>query len=111
MILRQNAVADQRDRRAQGKLSIELDGKGVHRDRPDDVPWFAAHPDLGARHVAPEAVRVPHGDDPDPGFALGEEPSPVPRALARRQPPHLCEIAVPAQRGLQPVGGRDLAER
>ena len=39
--------------------------------------------DLRPGHVPPEPVRVPDGDDADPGRPLGDEATPVPGALAR----------------------------
>jgi hypothetical protein len=35
--LERHAVADEHDRRADRELAAELDGEGVHRDRPDDA--------------------------------------------------------------------------
>jgi len=93
MIFRHHPLAEQRHRRADGKLAVELDGQRVHRDRADDAAPLAFDPDFGSCHVAAEAVRIPDRDDPDPGGLLGHETAAVPGAFARRKPPNLSQYA------------------
>ena len=106
----QNSVPEQRHRRPDRQLAVELDRDGVHRDGADDAPWLAPDADLGTRHVAPEAVRVADRDDPDPGRPLGHEVPAVAGALPRAEQPHLREPASPVERGLEPIFARVAAE-
>src|SRR5688572_3840265 len=64
--LRPDAVAEQRHRRADRQLAVELDRESVHRDRPDDASELAGDTNLGPGQVAPEAVGVADRDDADP---------------------------------------------
>ena len=111
MALDQQAVADDRDRRPDRQLAVELDGDRVHRDGADRPPRLAVDEHLGAGHVAPEAVRVAHGDDPGPRRPLGDEPPAVAGALSRLEEAHLREPAPPRERRPQPVLGRIGVER
>jgi hypothetical protein len=106
----EHAVPEDRDRRANRLLPLELDGEGVHRDHADDAPRLTADTHLGPGQVAAEAVRIADRDDPDPGRPLGDEGSPVARALAGLELLDLRQVAAPRERGLEPVGGRILAE-
>ena len=111
MLLDQDAVSDERDRRADGELAVELDRKSVHRDRADDTTPLAGDQNLCSSHVPAEPVRIPDRDDADPGRLLGDEPAPVARALTRRQPLHERERGVPAEGGLEAVCTRICPER
>ena len=111
MVFGQNALAEDRHRRADRLVAVELDRECVHRDRSDHVPQLAADPHLGPGEVTSEAVAVANGHDADPGRLLCYEPAPVAGALARLEPLHLREITPPRERGLQSVGARILAER
>src|SRR5205085_1036585 len=106
MIFRDHAVAEQRHRRSDGELAVELDGQGIHRDRADDAARLTLDPYLGSGHVAAKAVRVAHGDNADPGRPLGDEAAAVAAALARTEAANLREQARPMERRLQPVVGR-----
>ena len=66
------------------QLAVELDGEGVHRDRPDDAAALALDEHLGAGQVAAEAVRVADRDDADPRVALGDEAAAVAGRVAGR---------------------------
>ena len=66
VLLGEHAVADDRHRRADRELAVELDGEGVHRDRPGDAAALAGDTHLRAGQVAAEAVRVADRDDADP---------------------------------------------
>ena len=81
--LREDAVAEDRDRRADRLLALELDREGVHRDDADHAPRLAADAHLGAGQVAAKAVRVADRHDPDPRRLLGDERAAVAGALAR----------------------------
>src|SRR5438105_13864619 len=70
LVLGEHAVAENRHRRADRLLVLQLDGKGVHRDGPDHAPQLAADAHLGAGQVATKTVRVADGNDPDPGRLL-----------------------------------------
>src|SRR5438477_112217 len=96
--LDQRAVADDRDGRADRQLPVELDRKGVHRDRADRVPPFPVDEHLGAGHVPPEPVFVTNRNDPDPGRPLGDECPAVARAFPRLEEPYLREAAAPRER-------------
>src|SRR3954467_4905109 len=97
-----HARAEDRHRGPDRLLVVELDGEGVHRDRPDHAPRLAGHAHLGAGQVAAKAVRVADGDDPDPRGLLRHEAPPVARALARLQLLDLREVASPGERRLEP---------
>ena len=71
--LGEDAVPEDRHRRADRLLALELDREGVHRDDADDAPQLAADAHLRAGQVATEAVRVADRHDPDPGRPLGDE--------------------------------------
>src|SRR4051794_29863996 len=103
MIFRHHSVPEQRHRRPGRQLAIELDGKSVHRDRADDPPRLALDPDFGSGQVTAKAVRVTDRNDPDPGWPLGHEASPVAGALAGCELSNLREPARPAERGLETV--------
>ena len=110
MILDEHAVPDERDRRSDRQLAVELDRQGIHGDDADDAARLAADAHLGAGQVAPETVGIAHGDDSDPTRLLRDERAAVARALSRREAANLREVAVPAQRRLEPVHRRRLAE-
>src|SRR4051794_37136840 len=110
MRLGHDAVPEDRDRGADRLLALELDGESIHRDDAGDAPRLAADANLGAGQVAPEAVRVADGDDPDPRRPLGDERAPVARALTSLQLLDLREVAPPGERRLEPVRDRVLAE-
>ena len=101
--LREHAVPEQHDRRADGQLAVELDRERVHRHRPDDTPGLARDPHLGARQVTAEAVPVADGHDADPGGSLRDEAPAVTGALPWLEPLHLRERRLPRQDGLEPV--------
>src|SRR5438876_8626082 len=111
LVLGQHALAEDRHRGADRLLVLELDGKGVHRDGPDHAPRLPADANLGAGQVATKAVRVAHGNDPDPGRPLRLETTAVARARPRLEALHLREVATPRERGLEPVRRRVLPER
>ncbi len=110
MILRQHALAEQRHRCSHWKLSVELDGEGVHGDRADDRARLAGNTHLRSGQVAAKAVRITHRDYSDPRLALGNEAAAVARALSRRELLDLCELAAPEKRRLEPVLRRIFAE-
>src|SRR6266496_4869193 len=111
VLLGEDALPEDRDRRADRLLTLQLDRERVHRDRPHHTPRHAAHPYLRSGQVAAETVRVADRNDPDPGRLLGDEAPPVARALSRLQLLDLREITTPGERRLEPVRGRVLAER
>src|SRR5438105_6198180 len=111
VLLREDALPENRDRRADRLLTLQLDRERVHRDGSDHAPQLAAHPHLGSGQVAAEAVRVADRNDPDPGRLLRDEAAPIARALSRLQLLDLREIATPGERRLEPVRSRVLAER
>ena len=111
VILGEDAVAQDRHRRPDRLLVLELDRERVHRDGADDAAQLPAHTNLGAGQVAPEAVRVADGNDPDPGRPVGHERAAVTGARPRFEPLHLGEVAPPRERRLEAVGARVLAER
>src|SRR6266545_5793989 len=91
MRLCQDAVAEQNNRRPDGKLSIELNGERVHGDGADDAAQFSTDSDLRAGQIATEAVRVANWDDPDPGGLVREKTAAVARALSLLQELHLSK--------------------
>src|SRR5581483_10763037 len=111
VLLEQQAVADERHRRSDRQLAVELDGERVHRDRADDAPALTGDEHLGPREVAAEAVAVADRDEPDPRGPVGDEPAPVAGALPRLEPLHAGELASPGEHGLEPVVGRVGPER
>src|SRR5436190_18452363 len=110
MRLGKHARPEDRHRRADGLLVVELDGEGVHRDGADRPSWLSGDAHLCARQVAPEAVRVAERHDPDPGRLLGDEAASVAGAFAGLQELHLREVAAPPERRLEPVRGGVLPE-
>ena len=89
MLLRQDAVADQGDRRPLG-LVVELDREGIHGDRADDAAARPADQDLRPGEAAPEAVGVPDGNEADPRRTLGDEAAAVAGALVRAASVFVC---------------------
>src|SRR5439155_4827877 len=83
VVLGEDAVPEQDDRRAGRKLAVELDGKRVHGDGADDAPRLAGDADLRSGHVPPEPVPVADRHEPDPGRLLGRVAAAVAGALAR----------------------------
>src|SRR5581483_8628778 len=110
MRLREQTASEEHDGGADRQLCVELDRERVHRDRADDAAKLAGDPDLRSGEVAPEAVGVAHGDDADPGVALGDEAPAVPGALARRELADLRELRRPREDGLERVVRRVGAE-
>src|SRR5205823_9722059 len=70
MLLGEDAMADDRDRRPDGDLTFELDRERVHRDGPDHASGLSADTDGRSRQVAAKPVGVPDGDDPDARVGL-----------------------------------------
>src|SRR5438034_11648276 len=105
MILREDAAAQEDDRSADRKLAVELDGEGVHRDGADDAARLSRDADGRTGERALEAVRVAHGHEPDPRFALGNEAAAVARALPGRETPHHRPGARPAETRDRPARG------
>ena len=61
--------------------------------------------------VAPKAVAIADRDDSDPRRPLREEAPAVADARPGLQPLDLRQVGPPRERGLEPIGGRVLAER
>ena len=117
MLFEQDTVSDERHAVTLGGSIRKSDGERVHRHGPDDLGSRAADNDLGARHVAPETVRVADRHDPDPSRCRSDESPAVARAAAGLERLHQCDGGLPAQSGPQTVGsgigteGRDAVER
>ena len=68
--------------RARRKLAVEQRRPArPWRSAPTTAATLAVDENLGARHVATEAVGVPDRHDPDPRRPVGDEPPPVAGAL------------------------------
>src|SRR5215210_5951734 len=52
--LGEHSVAEDRDRRADALLALELDRERIHRDRADDAARLAVDPHLRPGQIAPE---------------------------------------------------------
>src|SRR4029078_1067487 len=104
------AVADQRHWGAL-LLLVELDRKGVHRDRAEDAAARAVHQHL--RPVAPAAKAVPvaAGDEADPRLPLGDEATSIAGAATASQHLRLGDVAPPGENRLQAVLLRIASER
>src|SRR5215211_6975877 len=103
VLLEQQAVANERNARPDGKLVGELDRHRVHRHRSDDPLPPTVDQNLRPGQVPPEAVRVTDRDDPDPRLALGDEAAPVTGRLPRPQELDLGEVAAPREHRLEAV--------
>src|SRR5205085_3215918 len=66
---------------------------------------------LRSGHVPLKPVAVANRHEADPGRRLRDEAPAVAGALARLEPLDLREVALPAERGLEAVGRRIVAER
>ncbi len=104
-------MAEERHRRPDRQLALDLDCEGVHRDRAHDWARLSADAHLGAREVAAEAVRVADRHEADPRRPLHDEAAAVAGALPGLQLLHLREVAAPLQHRLEPVDSRIVHER
>src|SRR5215208_3984009 len=111
VLLEQQAVANERNARPDGKLAGELDRHRVHRHRSHDPLPPTVDQHLRPGQVPPEAVRVTDRDDPDPRLALGDEAAPVTSRLPRPQELDLGEVAAPREHRLEAVVAGIAAKR
>ena len=110
VLLDEDPVAEERDRSAAGPRRRA--GPRARPSRSFRRPGVGASTtDLGARHVAPEAVRVSDRDDADPGRSVGDVAAAVAGALARLEPLHERDVRLPAQRRARALRPRDRRRR
>src|SRR5207249_1804865 len=103
VLLDEKAVPDDRHGRAEGQLTVELDGERVHGDGADGPPALAVDEHGRSGQVAAEAVRVAEGDEPDPGRLPRDEHPAVARRLAGLEPLDVRQLAPPREHRLEAV--------
>ena len=111
MLLDQHSVPHECHGRARLDRPVEHHCERVHGDRPDHTTSNTVDEYVRSGHVAAEPVGVPDRDQADPGRAIGDVATAVPRALTRLELLGQRDVRLPAQGRLEAVVRRIRSER